>query len=463
MITFPRVPDLSDGEWSIAHKLHEQLVRRQGHNRRRDVLYEGRHKARLLGLSGGGRYLQAASVIGWPAKSVDLLAARMRVTTVDQVGGDDLGVERVLSDNDFRSEISGAITSHLLHGLAFLVSSRGGRGEPGGLIHVVDANNATGTWNPRARALDDFLSIQSRDELGVVSGFTLYQRGEQIVTAARVDGKWQVSRAAQRGVPVEVLRHAHLPGRRPFGRSRITPTLIGITSAGMRTAIRMEGHGDIYSIPQLLLLGAGADDLTAGGGSAWAKEIGAIFGLPDNDDSNASNPRAAIEQISASSPTPHIEHLRQLAQLASGETSIPVESLGVSNMSQPTSAESYMASREDLIGAAERAAETISGPIQRAVARAVAYEHGLAEVPDEWVFRTRWAPAAHASKASLADAGVKILGALPWLAQTPLGPELVGMSDEQVRRAEQYRQRAGAESLIDRLLAAQGGDVDDAG
>lgn len=451
-MTVPTIAGLSASELAAVRTLNAELERRRSHNQLRDGLYEGKHAAQLLGLAGATRYQRTAAVIGWPAKTVDLMGNRIVLAGVDQVGGDDLGVSQVLRDNDFRAEIAGAITSHLLHGVAFLVSSRGGPGEPAGMLHVVDGNSGTGTWNPRTRRLDSFLSVHSQDDHATLTAFTLYLPGETVTAQKGKAGKWAVARDKKHsGVPVEVLRYRYRPGSRPFGRSRITRPVIGLTEAAMRVAMRMEGHADLYSIPQLMLLGASADDLTtADGKSAWVNKLGAVLGLSDNDEGAV--PRAAVHQISASSPEPHLEQLRQYAQLLSGETSIPVSSLGVSDLSNPTSADSYIASREDLIGEAESAADSLSGPVARAVARTTAYAHGLSDVPAGWDLQTRWRNAAHVSLAARADAGAKQLGALPWLAETPLGPELAGLTEAQSTRALQYQQRAAAASLIDRLV-----------
>lgn len=459
-LTMPVVPGLSAPELALAKRHTATLSARSSHNRLRDHLYEAKHRASLLGVAGAERYSRTATVIGWPAKSVDLMAARTVLGGVEQLSGDDLGIARVLQDNDFESEVVGAVTSHLLHGVSFIVSSRGGAGEPAGMLHVVDARSGTGTWNPRTRRLDDFLSIHQTDDQGTVTAFTLYLPGRTL-TAQRTGDGWRVTASTDHdGVPVEALRYRPRPGQRPWGRSRITRPVVALTEAAMRVAMRLEGHADVYALPQVYLLGATPEDLkTPEGAAAWERRIGGIYGIPDND--QGANPRAGLHQLAAASPTPHLEQLRQYAQLFSGETSIPVSSLGVSDLSNPTSADSYIASREDLITEAEATATALSGPISRAVARSVAYAHGLRAAPEDWDIRAHWHSAAHASLASRADAGVKILSAMPWLVSTPLGPELAGLDQRQIARALQYQQRGEATSLIDRILA--GGDGADAG
>jgi hypothetical protein len=218
----------------------------------------------------------------------------------------------------------------------------------------------------------------------------------------------------------------------------------------LRTVIRMEGHADVYSFPEMWLLGADEQIFKNPDGTqkaSWQIMLGRIKGIPDDDDQ--ANPRADVKQFSASSPQPHIDQLKQQAQLFSGETSIPLTSLGVSDMSNPTSADSYIASREDLIAEAEGATDDWGPPLQRALTRALAMANGAAEVPREWSsIGAKWRSPVYLSRAAQADAGMKQLAAVPWLADTEIGLELLGLDEQQVKRAmaEKRRQR-GAQVL----------------
>ncbi len=450
------VPGLSTAELALVNKLLKQLSDKSAGNRRRNKLYEGREAVRLLGAAIPNKYANAANIIGWPAKAVDLLADRSVLTAVDSET-EDLGIDELARANELRVEVSSAITGMLLHGVSFLVSGKGdqAQNEPRGLLHGVAATDGTGEWNARSRKLDNFISVHDRGDDGRVAAFTLYLPSVTI-SCDRYLGHWRVRRTNGTGeVPVEPLRYRPLTGSRPYGRSRITQPVIGLTRSAMRVAIRMEGHADIYSVPQLLALGATAEDLSRpDGGSAIGSVIGALYGIPDDDQAAPGTERAHVQQIRSEPPTAHVTQLRQLIQLFSGETSIPVSSLGISDMANPTSADSYLASREDLISAAVAVMDGITYAIERAVARSLAYQHELDKAPADWKLSARWRPAAHLSHASKADAGAKQLGALPWLADSPLGPELVGLTEQQQKRAAAYQEKAQAASLLDKLLDA---------
>jgi hypothetical protein len=223
----------------------------------------------------------------------------------------------------------------------------------------------------------------------------------------------------------------------------------------LRTVIRMEGHADVYSFPEMWLLGADESIFKNPDGTqkaAWQIMLGRIKAIPDDDD--AETPRAEVHQFSASSPKPHIDQLKQQAQLFSGETSIPLTSLGVSDMTNPTSADSYIASREDLIAEAEGATDDWGPALRRTEVRALAIANGIKEedIPPSWsTIDAKWRSPVYLSRAAAADAGAKQLSVVPWLADTEVGLELLGLDDQQIRRAMADRRRAAGRALLNAL------------
>ena len=118
--------------------------------------------------------------------------------------------------------------------------------------------------------------------------------------------------------------------------------------------------------------------------------------------------RADIKQFQAASPQPHIDQLKAQAQQFAGETSIPLSSLGVSDVPNPTSADSYIASREDLIALAEQATENWTPALQRTISRALAMKNGLTAVPPEWAgIGVKWRNPVYLSRAAQAERGAE--------------------------------------------------------
>lgn len=450
------VPGLSDDEQATLDLLLERLEARKRRNLLRASYYDGKRAIRQIGTVIPPQYYRIGIVLGWSAKAVDILARRCNLDGFVWPDGDlaAIGGDELWESNHLGSEVSSGLISSLIHGVSFLVTTRGEAGEPAALIHAKDAMNATGEWNARTRSLDNLLSITGRDDKGKPTSLALYLDGVT-VTAEKDQGKWTSDRQDHPwGVPAEALVYKPRVGR-PFGTARISRAVMSLHDQALRTVIRMEGHADVYSFPEMWLLGADEGIFKNADGTqkaSWQVMLGRIKGIPDDDE--AAQPRADVKQFSASSPEPHIMQLKQQAQLFSGETSIPLTSLGVSDMTNPTSADSYIASREDLIAEAEGATDDWGPPLRRTELRALAMANGLSEVPREWAsIDTKWRSPVYLSRAAAADAGAKQLAVIPWLADTEVGLELLGLDEQQIRRALAEKRRAAGRRVIEALGA----------
>lgn len=457
------VAGLSESEQDTLDLLAEKLDNKTERNLLRAGYYDGKRALRQVGSVIPPQYYRLAIVLGWSGKAVDTLARRCNLDGFAWPDGDlsGIGADDVWEDNHLGSEISSALVSSLIHGVSFLIGTRGDEsvGEPAALIHTKDAMNATGEYNSRTRQLDSLLSITDRDDEGHPSSLALYLRNLTI-TADKNFGKWTHRRQDHPwGVPAEPVVYRPRAGR-PFGGSRISRPVMSLHDQALRTIIRMEGHADVYSFPQMWLLGADNSIFKNPDGSlkaSWQIMLGRVLGVPDDDDQ--AEPRADVKQFAAQSPKPHIDQLRQQAQLFSGETSIPLTSLGVSDMSNPTSADSYIASREDLIAEAEGATDDWAPPIRRALVRALTMASGLTDTPAEWKsIVPKWRSPVYLSRAAQADAGMKQLTAIPWLADTEIGLELLGLDERQIDQALADRRRADGRGVLDALRAAANAD-----
>lgn len=447
------VIDLSEEDTETANILLERLEQKTNRNLLRASYYDGKRAMNQVGTIIPPQFYRLGIVLGWSAKAVDTLARRCNLDRFMWSDGtlDDLGVADVVDGNNLNAEVSAALVSSLIHGVSFLVNTQGDEtaGEIKSLVHVKDALNATGVWNERSRRLDALLSVTNRDDQGKVSAFVLYIDG-QTITCER-DGLWSVADRSFHpwGVPAEPLVYRPRPGR-SLGSSRISRAVMSLHDQALRTVIRMEGHMDVYSFPEMWLLGADESIFKNVDGSqkaSWQIMLGRIKAIPDDDD--AETPRADVKQFRASSPDPHIAALKQQAQLFSGETSIPLTSLGVSDMSNPTSADSYIASREDLIAEAEGATDDWAPALRRTMVRALAIQNGLDEIPTEWsTIAPKWRSPIYLSRAAAADAGSKQLAAVPWLADTEVGLELLGLDDQQITRALADKRRAAGRAVL---------------
>lgn len=462
-----RIPGLSDDETVTLNFLAKQLKDKSRHNRKRSDLYDGKSALRQVGSIIPPQYHRLGLALGWTAKGVDGLARRCTLDDMVWANGDleSLGYSELRDSNFLMSELSQARTDSLIHGVSYLITTQGGEGEPRALIHSKDALNATGEWNNRKRRLDNLLSVTSR-QANRITGFVLYLDGET-VNADLVDGKWQVDRSEHPWhVPVDPMVYKPRTSKR-MGRSRITRAAISHQYAALRELVRLEAHMDVFTIPQLILLGANESMFKNADGSykaSWQIALGRALAIPDDDDAPAgSTGRAAVQHITAQSPAPHLADLNALAKLEAREYDLPDSDFAMTDFANPTGADSYTASRENLIAEAEGATDDWSVPSRNSVVRALAIQNGVTEIPKAWVsIDTKWRSPMYLSKAAEADAGAKQVGAGPeWLKDTRVGMEMLGMTTQQIDRALSERRQAEGRQSAAAIIAARMGASDD--
>jgi hypothetical protein len=87
--------------------------------------------------------------------------------------------------------------------------------------------------------------------------------------------------------------------------------------------------------------------------------------------------------------------------------------------------------------------------------RALAIQNGLSEIPREWwTIDAKWRPAEWLTKSAQADAGMKLITAVPWLADTEVGLELLGLDEQQIARAMSEKRRAQGSATMRSALDA---------
>jgi hypothetical protein len=226
---------------------------------------------------------------------------------------------------------------------------------------------------------------------------------------------------------------------------------------------------DVFTIPQLILLGANEAMFKNADGSykaSWQIALGRALAIPDDDDAPAgSDGRADVKHIAAQSPAPHLAALNALAKLEAREYDLPDSDFAMTDFANPTGADSYTASRENLIAEAEGATDDWSVPIRNAVVRALAIQNGVTEVPADWAsIDTKWRSPMYLSKAAVADAGAKQVSSGPdWLKDTRVGMEMLGMTQQQIDRALSERRQTQGRQAAAAIIAARTGAADDGG
>jgi hypothetical protein len=460
------VPGLTDDEQASLDELVTQWRAKRRRNNLRAGFYDMKNATRHLMATNAPPVVKNRSfVLGWSSIAVDKLNRRCNIDGFYDKSGTDLdtlGLAELWRDNRLGMEFSQAGLSSLIHGVSWLITTQGDTdaGEPEVLILGRDARTGTGIWDPRKRELRSFLSITDTDDNGEPTGMTMYLPNLNVILTKGAG--WKVDYSPHRyGVPVDPLRYQPRLGR-PFGKSRITRAVMSIHGQALAAMIRADVNGEAYSLPRYAILGASEQAFQNADGSpkaSWQAAWDAIWAVGDDED--ATNPRADVKQFTGQSPEPQNAHLRMLAQMFSGETGIPIGELGIIGDSNPTSYEAMQASRDDIISEAEMTTDGWAPDASSSVTRALGMLNG-GDLPDDLDILPLVRSPMHISRAAAADSGSKVLDKAPWLADSEVGLELLGLTRDQIRRAMSDKRRATGRQALERLipLAPADSDVD---
>lgn len=455
------VAGMDAADVDVLRALLVQWAAKVSRNQTRMGYYNGKNRLKDLGISIPPSLKSIEAVVGWPAKAVDMLQQRVRFDRFVAPGQDDpFDLSLLLAQNQFQAELPQAIRSSLIHSVAFLTTTQGDvqSGEPEVVTSFRSALHGTGLWDARRRELSAALSVVDVDDSGRPTYMVLYLPDRVAViqrTGRGFVAEWR--RHFLGRVPVEPL--VFRPDLdRVFGRSRINRAVMSITDEAVRTVVRTEVSAEFYAAPQRYILGASEEAF--GDVPAWEALLGRVLGIGRDEDGEV----PVVGQFAQQSMQPHTEMLRSEATRFAGETGIPVGSLGVVQ-DNPSSAESIHAVREDLIIEAENAQDVYRPALVRAMQNAVMLRDGLSEVSPEMarldaLFRRADRP----SRTASADAVIKQVAAVPWLAESSVVLEELGFDSAQITRLlSDKRRQAASSGVLDRLLAGQAVTGDDAG
>ena len=390
---------LSASEIELVQKMMQRLDKKRARNIIRQQYYDQKIGLKDLGISTPPSLKNINSVLGWPAKTVDVLADRIKFERFVAAGEDEdpHGLNTIVADNDFRETFAQTAASALTHSCAFITITQGdkSKGEPEILLLPKSAHWATGIWDKRTRNIKAGLSITKADtsNSGDITPreVTVYLPDKTVIMQAIAGGGWEIETIPNptgRPLIVPVVSGADL--RKPFGRSRISRAVMALTDSAIRTVVRSEISAEFYASPQRYLLGADEDALT---GSKWSAVISKMLTISRDEDGQVPQ----VGQFSQMSMQPH----------RIGVTAVMLR-------------------------------EGINDPSKI---------DGLTKI-EAW-----FAPTVHVSDAAAADAVLKQVQVMPWLAQSPVILEKLGYDDSAIQRLMADKRRAEGSSILEALAA----------
>lgn len=418
-------------------------------NQLRTCHYEAKEGVKNLGIAVPDDFAELDLALGWSAKAVDYLAARSIFDGFVYKGQEIEAVERIMRENRLILSYEQATQSELINCCAFGVVMRGGEGEPKTVINFHTAENATALWNYRKKRIDWGLVVadMKRDsDSGKLEPSCVMMHSDEMVYEFTKDqkGHWSVVRKPHvMGRPLMVPMAYRPSLKRPFGKSRISRAVMSLSACAIRASLRGELGSEFYTVPQKYLLGASEEDFDR---DKWSTYIGSIFTAGKDEDGDVPQ----FGQLAQMSMQPHIEYMRDLAARFSGETSIPISSLGVIH-DNPASAEAIYAAKEDLVIEAQSLNRTNGEALCELMRMALCVDQNKpysSLTDDELAIEAHFKNPAMPSVVSQADAMVKIASAAPWLVESEVFLEEVGFDDATRKRLMSDKAKIEAKSLI---------------
>lgn len=416
-------------------------------NRLKMRYYNGKNVLHDFGISIPPKLLDVETVVGWPKKAVDSMAVRCRF---DGFTATDSAVQDALNAIDARSRLRvkyrQATESTLIHSCSFATVGLDERGKA--RIDFYSAEDAAARWDDAAGRIAYGMVIHDYHN-GTPSLITMYT-DDAAVTFELVDESfyaWTAQPYTMGRPTMEALVYRPTFNR-PFGQSRINRAVMSITDSAVREALRTEISAEFFTSPQKYLLGADRDAFKET--TKWEAYIGNIFAV--GRDENGDLP--TFGQLSQGSMQPHTDYMRSLAARFSGETNVPISTLGVIH-DQPASAEAIYAASEPLIIECEDYNDSARESLRTLALMALAAEQGAPVESLEDTYRDftpNFRSPAMPSVVSQTDAMVKIASVVPGFAGTDVFFEQIGFAEDMRRKVENEIARNEASFTLAGLL-----------
>lgn len=442
------VEGLDDNEREKLNELLNVWSSKLPRNRLRTCHYEAKEGIKNLGIAIPDDFANIDLALGWSAKAVDLLAARSIFDGFVYEGEEIEALERIVDDNKLINAYEQATQSELINCCAFGTVMRGGDNEPPVVINFHSAENSAALWDFRKKRISWGLVVSDMKRnsgTGKLEPTCVMMHNDKYVYEFVNNGsRWVVNKLPHiMGKPLIVPMPYRPSLKRPFGKSRISRAVMSISACAIRARLRAELGSEFYTVPQKYLLGASDDDFDR---EKWETYIGSIFTASKDEDGDVPK----FGQLPQASMQPHTEYMRDLAAQFSGETSIPISSLGVIH-DNPASAEAIYAAKEDLVIEAQ-SLNRINGEALCELAKmALCIDQNKPYsllTDEEKSIQAHFKNPALPSIVSQADAMVKVAASAPWVAESEVFFEEVGFDDATRKRLMSDKAKIEAKAML---------------
>lgn len=453
---------LTDRDAAYVSELVDVLKANYPKHELRRRYYEDKVRVRSNGLKVPAEYMRNNYSTGWAAKAVNVLAERSILDGFLFAEGAPEGFEDAVRANDIKGLYSMAVPSMLIEGVGFWTVSKGETAEQQVVVNYHNAMTSAGIWDYRRKRLRACMVVADYARVGrkrhEVPSIVVLYTSEASVVIEREDGdKWNaVYYPHKMGVPMAVPMVYKKSDGKPFGKSRISPSVMGTVDKAMNELLNMDMQSDYFSIPMKYVLGASNEQYEAISASIHDAYKTEMLVMTTNDEGTT----PTVGMLQAADMTPHIAVLDKLASMIASETCVPASMFGVQDKVY-TSSDSLRAAVDSLVILCKDMNKANALALDN-VARmmiAVLQDKPLAELDaNAMSVSALFADPAMPSDAQNADAMVKIVSAVPEFAGTEVFWEKLGYPEEERKRIEaSIKGNQAAMRIVDTLF----GDTDE--
>lgn len=450
----PQVPySLGAGYRAITEELFDIWRDRLYTNRIRYRYYDGKNKLKDFGISTPPELLHVETVVDWPNKAVSALADRVRFDGFTAASED---VQTLLDGVSERSRLNvktrQATHGECIFGPAFATVGVDDAGHARIDFHSAEA--ASAVWDDAKGRIAYGMVIDAFED-GVPAFVRVFTDEAQITLVKNGDSfDWYVLPIAMGRVPMECFTYRPTD-RKPFGQSRISRAVMSITDDAVRCALGGSIAFQFAVSPQKWMLGVDRDPFEQK--TRWEAYIGNWLAIGYNGKDGV---MPQVGQMQQPSMQQYSDYMRSLAARFSGATNVPVSQLGVVH-DNPASAEAIYAANEPLIIEATDVIEGSRDTMRELARMCIAAERDASydELTDEErAVMANYRNPALPSVVSMADAAVKIAGAVDGFAGTSYFWKMIGLPEDARREIEQTQQAAAASAVLTSLFGADNGE-----
>lgn len=450
----PQVPySLDAGYRAITEELFDIWRDRLYTNRIRYRYYDGKNKLKDFGISTPPELLHVETVVDWPNKAVSALADRVRFDGFTAASED---VQTLLDGVSERSRLNvktrQATHGECIFGPAFATVGVDDAGRARIDFHSAEA--ASAVWDDAKGRIAYGMVIDAFED-GVPAFVRVFTDEAQITLVKNGDSfDWYVLPIAMGRVPMECFTYRPTD-RKPFGQSRISRAVMSITDDAVRCALGGSIAFQFAVSPQKWMLGVDRDPFEQK--TRWEAYIGNWLAIGYNGKDGV---MPQVGQMQQPSMQQYSDYMRSLAARFSGATNVPVSQLGIIH-DNPASAEAIYAANEPLIIEATDVIEGSRDTMRELARMCIAAERDASydELTDEErAVMANYRNPALPSVVSMADAAVKIAGAVDGFAGTSYFWKMIGLPEDARREIEQTQEQAATNAVLTSLFGAANAD-----